>query len=366
MTMSDKLISKHDFVMSLSYSSPIVKYSYPYCVIIVICFSFFFTTQIAFSFNTREEQALKLIHSLRSTKDFIKIDTIEKELTGMGAEILEILLTVLGEELGKDRINREFTISIIRVLGEIHDPLAVSSLLRATNILDWIVRQEAVSALTSTIDYNTTNLDMLISILRGNDSFIQNRARDAIIEMELSGNITEVLIEEMDVNRATTTRVFIVGILSDIKDSKVSDFLFSLLNDSDEEVRKEAVKALHKKNAIKKIVGKDKILKILDIVKDDMIFIELWDELIEELNVPDMKDTGFLIEALKVGVNAESASLKIKVIKVINRIGVKVLGDLERALVNTRKGSPFYLELLEIRNNIRAADKTEHIKRKSE
>lgn len=348
-----------------------VTYLYPACVIITV-FSLLFTPQIAFSFNAREEQALKLLHSLRSTKDFIKIETIEEELIRMGPEILEILISVLDEELNKEKINREFTISVIRVLGEIHDPLAVPALLRATNIVDWIIREEADMALVSTIDYNSTNLDMLIAILGANDSFVQDSARDAILEIEpsvdvtedaileieSSVDVTESLIEEMQVNKDTTVRVIIVEILSHIRGDKVTGYIFSLLNDNDEEVRKEAVKALHKINAIKKETGKDTLLKILDIIKDDISFIELWDKVIDELNVPNIKDISFLINALKVGVNAESSSLKVKVIDTINRIGVTALDELNTALENARKGSPFYLELLELKNNIGEAAKT--------
>ncbi|MGR3178164.1 MAG: HEAT repeat domain-containing protein [Candidatus Anammoxibacter sp.] len=366
MTISNKLISKHDSLMPFNSSLPIAKYSYSACVIIVVCFSFLFAPQTAFSFNTREEHALKLIHSLRSSKDFIEINTIEEKLIGMGSEILEILLTVLDEELNKEKINREFAISVIRVLSLIHDPLAIPALLRATNIVDWIVRQEAVYAMTSTIDYHPTNLDMLITILRGNDLFLQTRARDAILKIESAVDVTESLIEEMQINSNTTIRVFIVGILSHIRGKKVIDYLFSLLNDSDEEVRKEAVKALSKTNAIKKELGKDALLKILDIIKDDITFFELWDEVIKELNLPDLKDVGFLIEALKIGIKAESNSLKVKATDVINRIGVTALDDLDTALENTSEDSPFYQELLEIKNNIRIAAKTTGAKIKTD
>ncbi|MGR3320267.1 MAG: HEAT repeat domain-containing protein [Candidatus Anammoxibacter sp.] len=366
MKTSNKLISIHNSLMQFFPSAPIVKYTCFACVIVVVCFSFLFAPQIAFSFNTREEHALKLIHSLRSTKDFIKIDTIEKELIGMGLEIIEILLTVLDEELNKDKINREFTISVIRVLNEIHDPLAIPALLRATNLVDWIVREEAVSAMVSTIDYNAHNLDMLITILKGNDRFLQDRARDAILKIELAVDVRESLIEEMQVNSDTTVRVFIVEILSHIKTNKVTDYLFSLLNDTDNEVRKEAVKALNKINAIKKELGKYTLLKTLDIIKEDITFFELWDEIIEELNVPNLKDTGFLIEALKVGIKAESNSLKVKVTDVINRIGATALNELNTALEKARKGSPFYQELLEIKTNIVETAKTTRVRTKSE
>ena len=295
------------------------KYLYCSYVIILLCSSIFLAQQTALSLNAEKEQALKLIHSLRSERNFIKIEDIEEELIGMGLETLEVLIPALDEELDKKKLNREFTISIIRVLNEIHDPLAVPSLLRATHLVDWIVREEAVSALTSIIDYNPTNLDMLIDILSANDSFTQYKARDAILEMELSSDDTESLIEEMQIKRDTSIRILIVDILSFIKGDKVVDYLFSLLNDSDQKVKEEAVKALNKIGVINKHVDKDTLLKILDIIKDDIIFIELWKKVINDLNIPNLKDIRFLIKALNVGVNAESDSLKLKVIDQIDR-----------------------------------------------
>lgn len=341
------------------------KYLYFSYVIIFICSSFLFTPQTALSLNTKKEQALKLIHSLRSEKDFIKTETIEEELIGMGPEILEVLIPVLDEELDKKKFNREFAISIIRVLNVIHDPLAVPPLLRATHFVDWIVREEAVSALVSTIDYNPTNLDMLVDILSANDSFVQNKARDTILRMELSSDNTESLIEEMQIKRDTSIRTLIVDILSVIKGDKVINHLFSLLNDSDAKVREEAVKALNKIGVINKDVDKNTLLKILDIIKDNIIFIELWEEVINKLNIPNLKDIRFLISALKVGVNAESDSLKLKVIDNINSIGEPALEELNRTLEKTRKDSKFYMTLLQLKNKIIEEAKTKRAREKA-
>ena len=311
-----------------------------------------FGIRVATNTRTPFEHALKLLHSLRSEKAFIKIETIEEELIDIGPEILGILISVLDEELDKKKINREFTISVIRVLSEIHDPLAVRALLRATYIVDWIVREEAVYALENIIEHNNANLDMIIAVLGANDNYLQSIAKDVIVKIELTTDVTELLIEEIQVNKDSTVRVFIVGILSRIKGDNIIDYLFSLLNDNDEAVRKEAVKVLHKKNVINSKVDSDTLLKIFDIIKDDLTFIELWEEVIEDLNVPDLKDIRFLIKALKVAVNADSNSLKVKVTNAINRFGVTALSDLNIALENAREDSPFYLKLLDIINNI--------------
>ena len=330
----------------------LTKYLYLYCIIIVICTSSLFAPQSALSFNIREEHALKLLHSLRREKAFIKIETIEEELIDMGPEILGILISVLDEELDKKKINREFTISVIRVLSEIHDPLAVRALLRATYIVDWIVREEAVYALENIIEHNNANLDMIIAVLGANDNYLQSIATDFIVKIELTTDVTELLIEEIQVNKDSAVRVFIVRILSRIEGDKIIDYLFSLLNDSDEKVRKEAVEVLHKKNVIDAKVDSDTLLKIFDIIKDDLAFIELWEEVITDLDVSDLKDIGFLINALRVAVNANSDSLKVKVTDAITRVGITALSDLNIALENARVGSPFYLELLDIINNI--------------
>lgn len=330
-------------------STRFTRYLYPVFVFIIVCSSFLFVPQLALSFNTREEHALKLLHSLRSSKGFLDI---EEELIHMGPEILEILISDLDEELNKKEINREFVITVIRVLGQIHDPLSVHALLRATHIVDWIVSEEAVYALEDIIEHNIANLDMIIPVLGANDSYLQSIAKDAILKIGLSNDVTESLIEELQVSGDTTVRVFIVGLMSSIKGDKVINYLFSLLNDNDEEVRKEAVKVLHKKNVINTKVDSDTLLKIFDIIKDDLTFIELWEEVIKDLDVPDLIDVGFLINALRVAVKAESDSLKVKVTVVINRIGATALSDLNIALENEREGSPFYLELLDIINNI--------------
>jgi len=165
--------------------------------------TFLYFTHSTTFYSTRNQNensyTIKLIHTLRSQKDFIKIETIEEKLIGMGPEIQEILIAALSEELAKEKINSEFTISIIRVIGEIHDPLAVPALLSATNIVDWIVRQEAVYALANTIDNNRANLDMLVTILRANDPFITAKAKDVILKIESLNDVTDTLIDEINV-----------------------------------------------------------------------------------------------------------------------------------------------------------------------
>ncbi len=337
---------------SLYISLRSVRYILPAGVIIFICCYFLYVPQIAFSLGTKEKQAFKLIHTLRSQKDFIKIETIEEKLIGMGPEIQQILIAALSEELAKEKVNREFTISIIRVIGEIHDPLAVPALLSATNIIDWIVRQEAVYALANIIDNNRANLDMLVTILKANDPFIEAKAKDAILKIESSKDVTDSLIAEINVNKDTAIRVIIVDILSSIKSNKAVGCLFTLLNDNDDKVRKEAVKALHKIEAIKKSVGKETLLTILDIIKDQITFIEIWDQTVEELYVPNLKDINFLIEALKIGVHAESNNLKVKVMDRINSIGEPALERINTALENTGEDNLFHYALLDVKTKL--------------
>lgn len=320
-----------------------------------------------FSLSTVEEQALKWIHNLRDEEDFVEITSIEERLIEMGTEIIDVLISVLDDELDKKTINREFAISVIKVLREIHDPQAVHVLVKATYIVDWIVRQEAVYALTETIDNNASNLDMIISILEANDPYVQSHAKETILDIEPYSLVTESLIKAMQFNRHETAMILIIDILSVIGGDKAADYLFSLLNHSDEKARKEAVLALHKIDAIKNgvdvVVDKDTLLRILDIIKDDITFYEIWNETVKILHVPDLKDIKFLIRALYIGGNAKSDNLKIEAAETINRIGEPALGELNAAIKEAMENSPFYSSLLEIKNKI---DNKREIAEKSE
>lgn len=349
--------------LALFYTSfRFTKYLHLVCIIVFICISFLFAPQTVLSLNAKkEDQALKLIYNLRNEKDFVERAIIEAELIGLGSEIMEILISVLDEELDKEKINREFVISVIKALSENRNSSAVDVLVRATYIIDWIVREEAVYALTETINNNVTNLEMLIAALGANDTYAQDYARNAILDIKSHPGFTESLIEAMQTNKNETARIQIIDIISKSGGDKVADYLFSLLDDYDEKVRKETVKALHKIDVIWNEADKDTLLKILNIIKDDITFHEIWNETIKKLNVSDLNDINFLIEALHVGNSARNDNLKKEVIKTIISIGKPALNELNTSIKDAIEGSSFYSNLVDVKSKIEESGKSKKL-----
>ncbi|MGR3221400.1 MAG: HEAT repeat domain-containing protein [Candidatus Anammoxibacter sp.] len=333
---------------------------YPALVIIFLCYSFLFTSQITWSFNGKEDQALGLIHDLRIEDDFVKRIDIEQELVEQGNEIVGALILALDRELDMKKIDREFAISVIKVLSENKDPRAIYVLVKASYVTDWIVREEAVYGLSETIVDNPSNLGMFIAILGTNDTSTQEHAKKAILDLRSRFSITKSLITAMRTNKNEDIRIQIIDVLSIVGGDKVVDYLFSLLDDINENVRKVAVKTLDKMGKVENAADKDTLIKILNIIKDDITFYQIWNDTIKKLSGFGLNDVSFLIDALYVGISAMDNNLKNEAEERINHIGKPALKELNKSINDAREDSAFYLVLVDVKNGIEDMGKTEN------
>lgn len=325
-------------------------------IISILLFSFFSISPNIFSSSVEaERQAMEWLNILRKGGDYVQNDMIEERLIEMGPELLMPLISVLDNSLKEAEINREFVLSLIRILGEMHDPRVVTVLVKATYIVDWIIREESVYRLISLMDANPGNLDILIAILGSNDPDTQFKAKEKIMDMLQSPDVATKLIETLRHHKYSHENVglAIIDILNTEPGQKdFTDCLFSVLDDNDEAIRKKAVLALNNMGQITGELGKDELLKVLDIIKDDIILYEIWNKVVGFLDISGSKDINFLVNSLEIAVNSMHGDLQVQVKDAIIRIGTPALKRLREAVNNADIDSPFQMALLDLINKI--------------